>query len=78
MIIKKHKTTCTTLNYIEHLLFLASTVTGCVSIFAFASLFHIPLDIASSAVGLKICATAAGIKKHTSIIKKKKEKSITK
>ena len=35
---KKHKKVCTALNYIEHLLFLASSVTGCVSISALASL----------------------------------------
>ena len=35
---KKHSKVCTTLNYIEHFLILASTVTGCISIFAFASL----------------------------------------
>ena len=28
---KKHKKICTTLNYIEHCLVLASTITGCVS-----------------------------------------------
>ena len=52
---KKHKKVCGVLNYIEHLLILVSTVTGCVSIFAFASLVGIPVDITSSAVGLKIC-----------------------
>ena len=30
---KKHKKVCTTLNCIEHLLILASAITGCVSIF---------------------------------------------
>ena len=35
---KKHKNVCTTLNYIEHLLIIASAVTGCVSISDFASL----------------------------------------
>ena len=29
---KNYKNACTTLNYIEHLLILASTVTGCISI----------------------------------------------
>ena len=33
----------------------------------------IPIRITSSAIGLKICAIAAGIKKHESIIKKKKK-----
>ena len=41
---------------------------------AFASLFGIPIGITSSAIGLKICAIAAGIKKYNSIIKKKKKK----
>ena len=60
---KKHKKVCTDLNYIEYLLILASTVTGCVSISTFASLVGIPIGIASSAVGLKIFAIASGIKK---------------
>ena len=58
---KKHKKVCTTLNYIEHFLILASTITGCVSISAFASLIGIPIGITSSAIGLKICAKTAGI-----------------
>ena len=63
-----------TLNYIEHFLILASTITGCVSISAFASLAGIPIEITGSAVGLNICAKTAGIKKCKSIIKKKKKK----
>ena len=63
----KHKKVCTTLNYIEHFLILASTITGCVSIPAFASLIGIAIAIISSAI-------AAGVKKHKSIIKKKKNK----
>ena len=51
---KKHKKLCATLNYIEHLLILASAVNGCVSISAFASFVCISASIASSAVGLKI------------------------
>ena len=71
---KKHKKVCTTLNYIEHFLILASTITGCISISAFASLVGIPIGNTSSAIGLKICEIAAGIKKYESIIKKKKKK----
>ena len=71
---KKHKKVCVTLNYIEHFLILASTITGCISISAFSSLIGIPIGITSSAVGLKNCAIAAGIKKYKSIIKKKKKK----
>ena len=59
---KKHKKVCTTLNYIEHFFILASAVTGCVSIFAFASLVGIPIGIISSAVGLKIYTITTAIK----------------
>ena len=71
---KKHKKVCITLNYIEHFLILASTISGCVSISAFASLVGIPIGITSSAIRLKICAITAGIKKYNSIIEKKKKK----
>ena len=68
---KKHKKVCTTLNYIEHFLILASKITECVSISAFASLIGITIGITSSAIELNICAITAGIKKYKSIIKKK-------
>ena len=42
---RKLKKVCTTLNYIEHFLILASTITGCISISAFASLLGIPIEI---------------------------------
>ena len=71
---RKHKKFCTTLNYIENFLMLASTITGCISISSFASLLGIPRGITSSAIGLKICAVTAGIKKYKSIIKKRKKK----
>ena len=61
---KKHKKICSTINYIEQVLILASTNTGYISISAFASLFGILIGITSSAIGLKICAIAAGIKKE--------------
>ena len=60
---RKHKKVCATLNYIEHFLILASAITGCISISAFASLLGIPIGIMSSAIELKICVIAAGIKK---------------
>ena len=72
--IKSTKKFCTTLNYIEHFLILASTITGCVSISVFASLIGITMGVASSAIGLKICAVTGGIKKYKSVIKKKKKK----
>ena len=71
---KNHKKVYTILNYIEHFLILASTVTGCSSISGFASLLGIPIGITSLAIQLKICAIAVGIKKYKSIIKKKKNK----
>ena len=71
---EKNKKICKYLNFAEHLLFLVSTVTGCVSISAFASLVCILVGITISAIGIKICATTAGIKKYKSIIKKKKKK----
>ena len=65
---RKHKKVCNALNYSEHFLILASTITGCISSSAFASSLSIPIGITSSAIGLKICATAAGIKKCKSTI----------
>ena len=47
---RKHKKVCATLNYIEDFLILASTITGCVSTFDFASLIGIPIGITSSAI----------------------------
>ena len=70
----KQKRICTTLNYIENFLILASSITGCTSISASSSLIGIPIGIMSPAIGLKICAIAAGIKRYKSIIKKKKKK----
>ena len=70
---EKYKKTYNYLNYVEHLLIVASTVTSCVSISAFASLIAISLGITSSVVGIKICAITAGIKKYKSIIKQKKK-----
>ena len=58
---KKYKIVCTTVNYIEQFLILASKITGCVSISAFASLIGIPIGITSSAIVLKICEITAGI-----------------
>ena len=71
---KRHKKVCTNLNYIEHFLIVASKITGCISISAFSSSIGIPLGITSFAIGLKIFAITAGIKKYKSIIKKNKKK----
>ena len=59
---KTHEKVCRVLNYINHLLIVTSTITGCISISAFASLVGIPIGMASSTIGLKICVITAGIK----------------
>ena len=53
------------------MLILVSHVTGCVSISAIASLVSILVGITRSALGIKTCVIAAGIKKHKWIIEKK-------
>ena len=69
---RKHEKVYKILSCIEHFLILASAITGCISISAFASLLGISIVITSSAIGLKIFAVAAGIKKNESIINKNK------
>ena len=69
------------MSYIDHALIilinqLISTVSGCVSISAFASLVGVPIGVTSSAIGLKICAITAGIEKYKSINKKRKRSMI--
>ena len=68
---KKHKRVCKVLNYIDHLFIVISTITGCISISAFA--FLVGILVTSCVTGLKICAITAGIEKYKSIIKKKKK-----
>ena len=58
---KKHKKVCRDLNYIDHLLIATTTITGCVSISAFACLVGIPIGIASSTIRLNVCVKTAGI-----------------
>ena len=71
---KKRKKLCKTLNYTEHFLILASTITECISISPFASSVIISIAMKSSGIELKIFAILAGIKKYKSISKKKKKK----
>ena len=56
---KKHKKASKVLNYIEHLLISVFTISGWVSISAFASLIDIPIGITSSVIGLKIYVITA-------------------
>ena len=58
----------------NHKKVLASVVTGCISVFDFASLLVIPIGITSSAIGLNICAITAKINRYKSIIKKNRKK----
>lgn len=64
LISNKYQKVCKALNYIEHLLNLASNVTGYVSFFLFASLDDVPAGVASSAVRIKTCTITAVIKKY--------------
>ena len=59
---KKHKNISITLNCIEQYFILASAITGCVLICAFASLVGIPIGVTSSAGGFKIYVITAAIK----------------
>ena len=70
---KSTKNVYTVLNYIEYQLILVFTVSGCVSISAFA-LAGIHIGIKSSEIELTICLITAGIRKYKSIIKKEKKK----
>ena len=53
---QKHKKVCRILNDIEHSLIAISTITGCVSLSAFASLVGILIGIASSTIGFFLTA----------------------
>ena len=53
------------------MLIIISTITGCVSISAFASLVRISIRITSYAIEVKICIITTGIKKYDLMNKKK-------
>lgn len=61
---------CIILTYIEQLHILVSALTGCFSIFVFASLTGIRIGITSSEVGLETHAITAGIIKNNLVIQK--------
>ena len=69
---EKHKKLCSEL--LRTFSYFVSTVSGCVLVSAFASLVGVPVGIASSVVGLKICTITAGIKKR----KRKRGKNMIK
>ena len=60
---KKHQKRFRALNYIDHFFIVISTINGCVSISAFASLVGIPIGITISTSGLNIYAITSGTKK---------------
>ena len=64
---------CRTLNYFSLFDIFVSAVSGFVSISSYTSLVDISVSMTSSAVGFKICALTAGIKKYK-LIKKKRKK----
>ena len=61
------------LHYIEHLLILVSTVTGCVCISAFVSLVGILVGIAGSALGMEIWAITSYLKSVSQWLRKKRK-----
>ena len=74
LISKKNKKVWRSLNYINHLLNLASAVLFCVSVFALISSIVILIGVVCSAVGVKIPEINPRITKYKSIIKKKSRK----
>ena len=72
---EKYKKKSNYLIYVQHFLILVSTVTGCVSTSAFASLVCVVVGITSSGAGIINCAVTAGIKKYKSTISKKKKET---
>ena len=62
------------MSYIDYSLIAISTITGCVSISALASLIGVPIGVTNSAISLKICAITTGMKNCKSIINIKKKK----
>ena len=71
---EKYKKTRKYIIYAEHLLILASAVTGRCLISAFASSVAIPVVDISSSVRTKICTIFAWIKKYKPIIKTTRKK----
>ena len=67
---KKCKRICKYLNYVEHVLILASSIAGCVSISFLASLVCVTVGIMSR--NIKFCAIISGIQKYKPVVNKKK------
>ena len=63
LMIERYKKTCKYLNYVEKLFILSLTTTAWVSFSAFASLFCVPVGIASFEIGTKIVQSLRELKK---------------
>ena len=74
--VRNIKRGCRVLNYIEHSLIAISTIPGCVSISAFASLVGISIGITSYTTGLKIYVITAESKRYKSAVKKRRRSMI--
>ena len=61
------------LNYVENVLILVLTVTGCISVSAFASLVCVPVGITSSAVGIKILQSLQEWKSMNQLSRKRRK-----
>ena len=75
---EKYKKKSNYLIYVQHFLILVSTVTGCVSTSAFASLVFVIVGITSFGAEIIICAVTAGIKKYKSTISKNEKRNMIK
>ena len=71
---KKYKNVCRVFNYTDHSLTVVSTITGCVSISAFACLVGIQQGLRILQLELKNYAITARIERYKSKIKKKKKR----
>ena len=61
--------------WINQSLIVISTITGCVSIFAFSSVVCVAIGITSSIIGLKTFVITTVIKKYKSISKKNEKEA---
>ena len=64
------------LNYVENVLILVLTVTGCISVSAFASLVCVPVGITSSAVGIKILQSLQEWKSMNQLSRKRRKSMV--
>ena len=76
LISEKYKKTCKYLHYVENLLILVSTVTGCISISTFTSLVRVPVSITSSAVVLKFVQSLQELKSKSQLPRKSRKSMI--